>query len=113
MKRTSAPAASSRSRPSSGPVPAITSGTSASRAAAIAVSNPFSSVRRPAASANSPAPARDSDENPSSGMKFGNVAVNEAGSPKSRRCAAVDSLTATNLSTCSYSRGCCRCRAAA
>ena len=34
----------------------------AALAAAIAVSNPFSSVRRPAASANSPSPARESDE---------------------------------------------------
>ena len=60
-KRTSAPlaVASPRRRGSSGPAPAITSGAPAALAAAIAVSYPFSSVRRPAASANSPSPARE------------------------------------------------------
>ena len=96
VKRTSAPAARPFRRTSSGPSPAITSGTPAVRAAAIAVSKPFSSVSRPAASANSPDPARDSAAKASLGMKLGNVAVNEAGSPKSRRWAAVESLTATN-----------------
>ena len=48
-----------RRRASSGPAPAIRSGTPASRAARIAMSKPFSSTSRPAASAYVPSAARD------------------------------------------------------
>ena len=110
VKRTSAPAASAPQARLVGPGAGDHErDAGAPRAAAIAVSNPFSSVRRPAARANSPsAAARLRRRTRRLGMKLGNVAVNEGGSPKSRRCAASASLTATNWSTCSNSRGCWR-----
>ena len=81
------------------------SGAPAAWAAAIAVSKPFSSTRRPATRANPPF----SGGGRSCGRtKLGSTLSRSAGSPCSESLDAVASLTVTSSSACSSRRGSCR-----